>query len=191
MCVDWTCTLQALRRYVLKLFFSPRGLHDHIKWLVCKHGSILTSIHRISGISSFQYVRVGWSMCVAHISLFHLGRGSTCVRFCEPSSNYTHRCVGDTRCICLRAEHPIIVYTYLVTDFGIVGQLVWSLSVGFVLIYNPWFSSERWFALQVEVLFNAFTALIVQWLVWDLNSIVRTNRYCFQLLYHACLYMCV
>lgn len=38
----------------------------------------------------------------------------------------------DTRRIYLRAEHRMIVYTYLITDFGIVGQVVWSLSVGFV-----------------------------------------------------------
>ncbi|OJA19252.1 hypothetical protein AZE42_05986 [Rhizopogon vesiculosus] len=48
-------------------------------------------------------------------------------------------------CMDFKAEHEVIVYTYLVTDFGIVedlGTLVWSLIV--------------------EVLFNGFTALMVQ-----------------------------
>ncbi|KAG2156215.1 hypothetical protein DEU56DRAFT_224899 [Suillus clintonianus] len=68
-----------------------------------------------------------------------------CVRFYTSSSDHARRSMLDTGHIYLGAEHQMTVYTYLVTNFGTaadIEQVVWSLIV--------------------EVLFNGFTALVVQ-----------------------------
>jgi hypothetical protein len=80
-------------------------------------------------------------MCCSSITDFVIQVGLILVSDSANQALVTHTGECNTCRVCLLAEHHIIVYTYLVTDFGLTGNIIWSLPVSINHI-RTWFSFQ-------------------------------------------------